>query len=148
MLVAALALPGAALPVETALRGPLTGVLPDWASAGPGDLAAQPPAVRAVTLVLWLLAAVLVGPLVEEAWFRGYLQPRIPAGPLPGALIGAVLFAAYHVWQPYAVLTVALFALPIAVLVARTGATAVGAAVHVSVNLVTFAGLLTGALAR
>ena len=63
-------------------------------------------------------------------------------------MVGAALFAAYHLWQPHAVLTVFAFALPVAVLVARTGATAVGAAVHVLVNLVTFAGLLTDTLAR
>ncbi|MCO1659878.1 CPBP family intramembrane glutamic endopeptidase [Pseudonocardia humida] len=148
VLAVALLLAGLALPVEDALRGLLDGVLPGWATAGPGDLAAHPPAVRVVTLVLWLLATVVVGPLVEEAWFRGYLQPRIPAAPLPSAVIGSLLFAAYHLWQPYAVPTVSAFALPIALLVARRGATAVGAAVHVVANAIAFGGLLAGLIVR
>lgn len=147
VLVAALALPGLLLPVEPVLQDLLSGVLPGWLAVDPGPLTAQP-AVAATTLGLWLLAAVVVGPLTEEAWFRGYLQPRIPTAPLPAAVIGSLLFAAYHLWQPHAVLTVAAFALPIALLVARTRATAVAAAVHVTVNLLTFVGLLTDLLAR
>jgi membrane protease YdiL (CAAX protease family) len=143
VLVAALVLPGLVLPVESPLRDRF-----GWLPAGPGPLAGQPPAVVAGTVALWLVAAVLVGPLVEEAWFRGFLQPRIPATPLPAALIGSTLFAVYHLWQPHAALTVLAFALPIAVLVARTGASAVGAVVHVVVNLVTFAGLLADVIAR
>lgn len=150
--VAATALSGAAAAAEPALRavlapvlGPVLRALP---AAGPGDLAAMGPAGSAVTVGLWLVAAVVVGPLTEEVYFRGFLQPRIPGRPLPGAAVGAALFAAYHLWQPAAALTVLAFALPVAVLVARTRAVGVGAAVHAAVNLVALAGLLSGVLSR
>ena len=148
VLVASLVLPGLMLPIEAVLRDLLAGVLPGLVPRWPRRPTAQQPAVVAITLTLWLLSAVLVGPLVEEAWFRAHLQPRIPLLPVPAALVGSVLFAAYHFWQPHAVLTVLAFTVPIAVLVARTGATAIGAIVHITVNLATFAGLLTDVLVR
>ena len=67
---------------------------------------------------------------------------------MPSAVVGTLLFAAYHLWQPAAVLTVAAFALPIALLAALRGATAVGAAVHVVSNAIAFGALLAGILVR
>lgn len=63
-------------------------------------------------------------------------------------LRSAGLFAAYHLWQPQAVLTVFLFALPLCVLVHRTRATGVAASVHVAVNAVAGAGCAVGLLSR
>jgi membrane protease YdiL (CAAX protease family) len=60
----------------------------------------------------------------------------------------ALLFAVYHLRPPAAMLTVAAFTLPIALLAARSGATAVGAAVHVVSNAIAFGGLLAGILVR
>lgn len=62
-------LPAAGLPLER--------VVPGWADVGLGSLAGASPAVQWTTIALWLVAAVLVGPVVEEAWFRGCVQPRI-----------------------------------------------------------------------
>ena len=145
---ASLLLPGTVLSAESKLRGDLLGWLPNWFSAGPGDLATQPPAHRIVTLTLWLVALVIVGPVVEEAYFRGYLQPRIPTSATASSLVGTALFTVYHLWQPSAWLTIAAFTLPLAVLAARTGATAVTAAVHVAVNVLTFLGLILGVMVR
>lgn len=141
-------LSGAVLGAEAPLRALLDSVALTGPPTGPGDVAALSPGPRAVTLALWVLAAVVVGPLVEEAYFRAWLQPRIPARPVPAAFIGAALFATYHFWQPATWLTVLAFALPVAVLVARTRATAAGALVQVAVNAVAFVGLLTSAFSR
>ncbi|WP_061298317.1 CPBP family intramembrane glutamic endopeptidase [Herbidospora cretacea] len=105
-------------------------------SAAPGDL-------DPVTVALWIAGPVLAGPVVEELYFRGWLQPRTPGGPV----ISCALFAVYHLWQPYAWLTVFVVALPLAW--ARTkGGVVVPILVHCTMNALTFAALLSGALQR
>ncbi|GLX97312.1 CPBP family intramembrane glutamic endopeptidase [Herbidospora sp. NBRC 101105] len=102
----------------------------------PGDL-------DAVTVALWIAGPVLAGPIAEEIYFRGWLQPRTPGGPV----VSCVLFAVYHLWQPYAWLTVFVVALPLAW--ARTrGGVVVPILVHYTMNALTFAALVWGALQR
>lgn len=104
--------------------------------AAPGDL-------DAVTVALWIAGPVLAGPIAEEIYFRGWLQPRTPGGPV----VSCVLFAVYHLWQPYAWLTVFVVALPLAW--ARTrGGVVVPILVHCTMNALTFAALVWGALQR
>jgi CAAX protease family protein len=51
------------------------------------------------TAVLVFFGSVLVAPVVEEAYFRGFLLPRMPARlGRTAPLAHAVLFAFYHVW--------------------------------------------------
>ena len=147
-LVLASVLTAAASAVLPAAGLPLEQVVPGWADVGLGSLAGATPTTRWATVLLWVVAAVVVGPLVEEAWFRGCVQPRIPGGPWSVPLRSAALFAGYHLWQPQAVLTVFLFALPLCVLVQRTRATGVAAGVHVVVNALAGAGSAVGLLTR
>lgn len=148
-LVAALLLPGVATGIEPLVRSSLFGWLPNWWNTGLGSLAAMSESETILTLGLWLVGVVLAGPIVEELYFRGELLPRIPARPWVAAFVNAALFAAYHLWQPYAVLTVFLFALPLAIARARYGATpATCAAVHCLVNLGVFIALVVGLITR
>lgn len=67
-----------------------------------------------VAFIPWLLNAVLVVPLFEETFFRGYLQAGLEErlGPAPAILIQALLFAGhpYHVAQGWQKLpSIALF---------------------------------------
>jgi membrane protease YdiL (CAAX protease family) len=140
--------PGLVVGLEPQLRRHLFGWLPDWFGAGVPDLSAVAPATAAATVALWLTSNVVVGPVVEELYFRGFLLQRVPTGPLVASGVNAALFAVYHLWQPYAVLTIAVFALPLAVLVRYRGNAALSVAVHCTVNLLTFGALLGGALQR
>ncbi|MFC0680068.1 lysostaphin resistance A-like protein [Lysobacter korlensis] len=148
-LVAAVLLPGLAAWLEPLIRAHLFGWLPQWWSTGLGSLAGSNASEAIVTLVLWFVGLVLLGPIAEELYFRGELLPRIPARPWGRAVASAGLFAIYHLWQPYAGLTVFLFSLPIAIARARFGASpAACAAAHCLVNLGMFSALLSGILAR
>ncbi|WP_062356745.1 CPBP family intramembrane glutamic endopeptidase [Herbidospora yilanensis] len=107
------------------------------------SLAAAPGHLDAVTVALWVAGPVLAGPIAEEIYFRGWLQPRTPGGPV----VSCALFAVYHLWQPYAWLTVFVVALPLAW--ARTrGGVVVPILVHCTMNALTFAALAWGALQR
>jgi membrane protease YdiL (CAAX protease family) len=147
--LAASLLPGIVVGLEPLLRATLFSWLPAGLSAGLGSLTGMGDTERVVTLVLWFAGMVLLGPIAEELYFRGELLPRIPAGPWASAVTSAGLFAAYHYWQPYAVLTVFAFALPVAVARSRFGASAaLCAAAHCIVNLGMFAALASGLASR
>ena len=56
-----------------------------------------------VTYSIFMIFGVIVGPAVEELYFRGYLLPRIPVK--QSTLFHSILFAAYHVWTPWMFIT-------------------------------------------
>jgi len=79
-----------------------------WAMGTSGQLGLD------LAFIPWLFNALLVVPLFEETFFRGYLQAGLEErlGPLPAILIQALLFAGhpYHVSQGWHKLpSIALF---------------------------------------
>jgi uncharacterized protein len=126
--------------LEPILRRAAFDWLPPWWSTAPGDLSTT-------TIALWILGPVLIGPMVEELYFRGWLLPRLPGGRWAAMVSGSALFAMYHLWQPYAWLTVFAVALPLAWARTRAGTT-VSIVVHCSMNALAFAALLAGSLHR
>jgi membrane protease YdiL (CAAX protease family) len=147
-LAAALVLPGLGVALEPWLAAGPFGWLPDWYGAGLADVGTWSAGVQAATLAGWFLLAVVLGPIAEELYFRGWLLPRMPGGRTGSAVASAALFALYHLWQPQAVVTVLLTALPLVALVRRRGTVVLSVLVHCTVNLVAFGALLAGVLAR
>jgi membrane protease YdiL (CAAX protease family) len=145
---ACLVAPGLVIGLEPILDARIFGWLPDWFSAGIHGLSAYPPGVEAATLALWFLSVVIVGPAVEEIYFRGWLLPQLPGSRWMGCTTHTALFAVYHLWQPQAWLTVFLFALPLTALAITRRKVTLSVIVHCGVNIVTFAALLTGAMQR
>ena len=64
-----------------------------------------------VTYALWFVFITVLGPLVEELYFRGYLLPRIKGR--FAFLLHSFLFAAYHTFTPWMILTRTLGFLPL-----------------------------------
>ncbi|WP_433201092.1 CPBP family glutamic-type intramembrane protease [Dactylosporangium sp. CS-047395] len=123
---AALLLPGLVQWLEPAVDRP------SWWQLSPGD--------DVLTVVGWIVCFVVVGPIAEERYFRGHLLPRLPARGAPAANAG--LFALYHLWQPWTWLTVAVFALPLAVAARRPNGLPAAVLSHVLVNLLLLAAAL------
>ena len=88
-----------------------------------------------VTAALLLVGSVLVAPVVEELYFRGYLLPRMPQTlgrwRVP---VHVVLFAAYHLWSPWLTPTRVLAILPLAYIAVRTRDVRIGMVTHVVLN--------------
>jgi membrane protease YdiL (CAAX protease family) len=66
------------------------------------DFAQYSGAVLLITWVFGFIANGIVGPLVEELYFRGYLLPRISRFGAWAPLLNMVLFSLYHFFTPWA----------------------------------------------
>ncbi len=84
-----------------------------------------------VTYVTILIFGVILGPSVEELYFRGYLLPRIPVK--HSELFHSFLFAAYHVWTPWMFITRIIGMLPLIIAVKKKNIY-IGIVVHILLN--------------
>lgn len=88
-----------------------------------------------ITAGLLLFGTVLVAPMVEERYFRGFLLPRMPQRLGPWRVPAHVaLFAGYHLWSLWLIPTRILAILPLAYIADRTRDVRVGMAAHVVLN--------------
>ena len=106
-----------------------------WLISDPSQLASSPATLLAATLAVGFVMNGLLGPVVEEAYFRGYLLPRLSRYGRWAPAINSVLFSLYHFWQPWAFLSRLGYVLPYVVAVQRTGSIRLGVVVHSAANL-------------
>jgi membrane protease YdiL (CAAX protease family) len=85
-----------------------------------------------VTYCVFLIFGVIVGPLVEELYFRGYLLARIPVK--NSELFHSFLFAVYHVWTPWMFITRTVAMLPLIIAVKKKNIY-IGIIAHILLNL-------------
>jgi membrane protease YdiL (CAAX protease family) len=97
------------------------------------------------TYATWILVVVfttaflvngVVGPVVEELYFRGHLLPRIDRLGRGAPVLNAVLFSLYHFWTPWQNVGRILGLLPWIYTVWRKRSLALSMAVHISVNCI------------
>lgn len=84
-----------------------------------------------VTYSIFIIFGVIVGPAVEELYFRGYLLPRIPVK--QSALFHSILFAAYHLWTPWMFFTRIVGMIPLIIAVKKKNIY-VGIMAHILLN--------------
>ncbi len=92
-----------------------------------------------LTYGLFLIFGVIVLPLTEELYFRGYLLPRMPAR-LKGwsNITHSALFALYHTWTPWMFVIRTIGVLPLIYAVKRTQNLKVGIISHCLLNSIDF----------
>jgi membrane protease YdiL (CAAX protease family) len=78
----------------------------------------------------------IIGPVVEELYFRGHLLPRIDRFGRGALVLNAVLFSLYHFWTPWQNIGRVLGLLPWIYTVWRKRSLALSMAIHISVNCV------------
>ena len=110
--------------------------MPQWALNPIAETYTSPGTTTAevVTAVGFLMILVILAPLVEELYFRGYLMPRIGRFGAWAALINVSLFAFYHLWKPWDSLNLILILAPMVYAVWRTKDIRIGIAVHIMLN--------------
>ncbi|WP_437576098.1 CPBP family intramembrane glutamic endopeptidase [Sorangium sp. So ce887] len=80
---------------------------------GTGEfLAGHASSVAVTTLLVSLVLSGLILPVVEELYFRGYLLPRLSHLGRWAPVLNMVLFALYHLWSPWQVLSRICYFLP------------------------------------
>lgn len=88
-----------------------------------------------VMIVALFLFNGLLGPVVEELYFRGHLLPRLDRYGRGAPVINTVLFALYHMWTPWRWPQVLLGNLPANWLAWRKRSVWLPMATHVAVNM-------------
>ena len=97
------------------------------------------------TYATWVLVVVftaafaingVIGPVVEELYFRGHLLPRIDRFGRGAPVLNAVLFSLYHLWTPWQNIGRILALLPWIFTVWRKRSVALSIAIHMSVNCI------------
>src|ERR671910_384802 len=125
----------ATAPLKRLLTDSVFAGWPDAWAVRPGTETGYSDTALIVTAALLLAGTVLVAPVVEELYFRGYLLPRMPRQLGRWTPLAHVaLFAAYHLWAPWMVPTRILAVLPLAYIALRTRDVRVGIIAHVLLN--------------
>jgi uncharacterized protein len=90
-----------------------------------------------VTSILFFVFVVVILPVTEELYFRGYLLPRMP-GKLKGwtPIVHSALFALYHVWTPWMLITRTVAVLPLIYGVQKKKNILLGIIVHCLLNTI------------
>jgi membrane protease YdiL (CAAX protease family) len=122
--------------VKSMLGETLFSWMPAWAiNPLPADIAATTSGTARLVIGLgFLTILVILGPLTEELYFRGYLLPRLGRFGAWAPLLNVSLFALYHLWKPWDVFTVTVTLLPMGYVVWRTRDIRIGIATHIGIN--------------
>jgi hypothetical protein len=91
--------------------------------------------ILVVILLLTLIFGAIIGPLVEEIYFRGYLMPRIGKNTSIAPFLNAIFFALYHLWTPWMFPMRVIGLLPMVFLVWFKKDIKIGIYSHIALNL-------------
>lgn len=92
-----------------------------------------------ITYGIFLVLIVVVLPVTEELYFRGFLLPRMPSG-LNGwsPFLHSILFALYHTWTPWMFVARSFGVLPLILIVRRRENIFIGIIAHCLLNSIDF----------
>jgi membrane protease YdiL (CAAX protease family) len=121
------------------------GWFPSWSLPGNtlGDPSQYSKSALALTLLAGLALNGIVGPIVEELYFRGFLLPRIQASRWVAPLINVLLFSLYHFFSPRQNVTRVLALLPLVYAVAWKRNITLGMWTHCLLNTLGMVSTLT-----
>lgn len=88
-----------------------------------------------ITYSMVAVFGAVVGPIVEEFYFRGHLLPRMKYAGKWAPLLHSFLFALYHVFTPWMIVTRTFGMLPLVYAVQRRNLY-IGIFVHILVNMI------------
>jgi uncharacterized protein len=92
---------------------------------------------RATLIITYSLAALFVTlgeSTVEELYFRGFLLPRMHFAGRWATPLHCLLFALYHIWMPWRLVSLTIGMVPLVFAVRRTRNIYIGMIVHILLN--------------
>ncbi|EKQ51439.1 MULTISPECIES: type II CAAX endopeptidase family protein [unclassified Clostridium] len=91
--------------------------------------------IIAISLVLYIICNGILGPIVEELYFRGLIMPRINRFGNWTPVIIAILFSAYHLFSPWEFITRIIACFPFVYCVYKKKNIYIGMVVHCILNM-------------
>jgi membrane protease YdiL (CAAX protease family) len=136
-------------PIQPAFRDELFGFLPEWVRQPFGfeDPGRYPSGALVTTAVLFVAFNGIIGPTIEELYFRGHLLPRIDRFGAWAPVLNSGLFTLYHFWSPWQLPVRLLQTLPFIYLVWRKRSIYLGIVVHCLLNTIGAVGVVPRMLA-
>jgi membrane protease YdiL (CAAX protease family) len=119
-------------PIDNFLQNNLFGWVPLMESGLQGGFSKS---ALIVTYGMVAIFGAFIGPAVEEYYFRGYLLPRMKYAGKWAPLLHSFLFALYHVFTPWMMITRTIGILPLVYAVKKRNLY-VSIIVHILVNLI------------
>jgi membrane protease YdiL (CAAX protease family) len=136
-----------------ALFGTLDGVLqklfswlPNWFFFASEDLSSYSKGIQFGNWLGIFLVTGFIAPYVEELYFRGFLLPRMTWMKKWAPIMEAFLFALYHFWSPWQLVTRFLAVLPLVFIISWKKDLRIGVAAHWLLNSVGSLELLFAAI--
>jgi membrane protease YdiL (CAAX protease family) len=92
-----------------------------------------------LTYALFLIFIVIILPVLEEFYFRGFLLPRMPSSLKGfGGIFHSLLFALYHTWTPWMFISRTFGVFPLIYVVKRKQNLLIGIIAHCLLNSIDF----------
>ncbi len=120
-------------PIGLYFRETLFAWLPEW-YFNPGFGAESAELVARVFLIAIVVDG-LVGPIVEELFFRGYLLARMEHLRAWAPIVNGALFGIYHFWQPHNLIALIGVGIVLSYVVWKTRNVYLGIIIHCAINL-------------
>lgn len=92
--------------------------------------------LKVITMLICLPLTGFILPLIEELYFRGFLLPRISYLRSGAPILNTILFAIYHMWTPWTVLSKVIFVFPAVWLVWRKHDIRLSIGMHAGTTLI------------
>lgn len=120
-------------PVGLYLKENLFSWLPQWYfDPGFGTVDTQ---LIAKMFLVGIFIDGIVGPVVEELFFRGYLLPRMAYLKNWAPVLNGLLFGLYHFWQPHNYLAITAIGIILSWIVWKKKNVYLGIIIHCSINI-------------
>ncbi|MGB5436936.1 MAG: CPBP family intramembrane glutamic endopeptidase [Maribacter sp.] len=129
-------------PLGLFLKDSIFNWLPEW-YFDPGYGTSDMDLIAKVFLAAIVIDGI-VGPVVEELFFRGYLLPRMAYLKKWAPIVNGLLFGLYHFWQPHNYLAIIGIGIVISFIVWKKKNVYLGMLIHCILNIL---GALSGFLA-
>ncbi|GAB5527738.1 MAG: hypothetical protein Roseis2KO_56100 [Roseivirga sp.] len=123
-----------AYPLGLYLRETLFSWLPEW-YFNPGFGTSDTQLIARVLLVGIFIDG-LVGPIIEELFFRGYLLPRMSYLKKWAPIVNGVFFGLYHFWQPHNLIGLMAVGIVLSYIVWKKKNVYLGIIIHCSINII------------
>ena len=99
-----------------------------------GDFAEYSDGILVLTYAIIFVFVVILLPISEEVFFRGFMLPQMNRLGKHAPVLNTALFALYHLWSPWQIVTRFLSCLPLYYMVNKKHSMRIGIYVHCGLN--------------